>query len=199
MNLQAIYSSSNGRSRARWHHLPSIDFLSMYTHHDLAFAVSKLFQYLSDPSVIHTQAAKHVPRYIKGTLDYGISYSAPEDERVSFLIGFSDASHAADRGDRKSHSGLIFFHFSGPIVWESRKQSVTALSSMESEYRELSDAAKEAIFLQKLASSIGIKLDLPAMIYTDSASALGHVKNNVQHTRTKHIDTRFHYSRSIFR
>src|SRR5437762_2331306 len=48
----------------------SIGFLPMYTRPDLAFAVSKLSQYLSNPSVIHMQAAKHVLRYIKGTLDY---------------------------------------------------------------------------------------------------------------------------------
>ena len=115
------------------------------------------------------------------------------------LSAFSDASHAADPDDRKSHSGYIFFlGDGGQLIWESKKQSVTALSSMEAEYVELTNAAKEAIFLRKLASSIDIEINAPTVILTDSASALDHVKNNVKHVRTKHIDTRFHYIREIY-
>ena len=186
----------------------SIGFLPMYTRPDLAFAVSKLSQYLSNPSILHFQAAKHVLRYIKGTIDYGLYYSHSLDanpQPIGFSdvdahdpqpISFSDASHAADPDDRKSHSGYIFFlGDGGQLIWESKKQSVTALSSMEAEYVELTNAAKEAIFLRKLASSIDIEINPPTVILTDSASALDHVKNNVKHARTKHIDTRFHYIR----
>ena len=173
----------------------SIGYLPTYTRPDLAFTVSKLSQYLSNPSVLHMQAAKHVLRYIKGTLDYGIYY-APSSEPHPF--GFCDSSHAADPDDRKSHAGLIFFFNLGGIIWESGKESVVAISSMESEYMELSEAAKEAIFLRKLSASINIPINKPTMILTDSQSALNHVKNNVKHARTKHIDTRFHYIREVY-
>ena len=69
---------------------------------------------------------------------------------------------------------------------------------MEAEYIELTDAAKEAIFLRKLLASLNMDINDPTMILTDSESALDHVKNNVKHARTKHIDTRFHYIRSIY-
>ena len=141
------------------------------------------------------QAAKHVLRYIKGTLDYGL-YFGPSEIHLS---GFCDSSHAADPDDRKSHAGHIFYL--GPdgsgIVWGSGKESVVAIS-MEFEYMEYSEAAKEAIFLHKLTASIGLKLSLPTPIYTDSESALKHVKNNVKHARTKHIDTHFHYVHEIY-
>jgi hypothetical protein len=181
----------------------SIGFLPTYTRPDLAFTISKLSQYLSNPSVLHMQAAKHALRYIQGTLDHGICFSAsselpPDSFPISLPFGFSDASHAADPDDRKSHSGHVYFYFNGPIVWLSSKQSVVALSSMESEFMELSEAAKEAIFLRKLLSSINIKITTPTTILTDSQSALNHVKNNVKHARTKHIDTRFHYIREVY-
>jgi len=69
---------------------------------------------------------------------------------------------------------------------------------MESEYMELSEAAKEAIFLRKLSASINIPINKPTLILTDSQSSLNHVKNNVKHARTKHIDTRFHYVREVY-
>ena len=72
------------------------------------------------------------------------------------------------------------------------------LSSMEAEYIELTDAAKEAIFLLKLLASLNMDINDPTIILIDSESALNHVKNNVKHARTKHIDTRFHYIRSIY-
>ena len=50
-----------------------------YTRSDLGFAVSKLSQYLSNPSTTHMAEAKHVLRYIKGTLDLGQFFSTPPD------------------------------------------------------------------------------------------------------------------------
>src|SRR5205814_2293745 len=111
-------------------------------------------------------AAKHVLRYIKGTLDYGICYSAslPKSPSNAHLLGFSDSSHAADPDDRKSHSGYIYFMFNGTIIWSSSKQSVVMLSSMEAEYIELTDAAKEAIFLRKLLTSLNMDINDRTMI-----------------------------------
>ena len=69
---------------------------------------------------------------------------------------------------------------------------------MKSKYIALSNAAKEAIFLRKLLSSLTINFSHSIIINTDSESALDHVKNNVKHPRTKHIDTRHHYIRSVY-
>jgi hypothetical protein len=176
----------------------SIGYLPTYTRPDLAFAVSKLSQYLSNPSVIHMAEAKHVLRYIKGTLDLGPYYSAPPDGSESLPICFTDASHAADPDDRKSHSGHLALMNGGSISHSSSKQSITALSSMECEYIGGTNAAQEVVFLRKLYTSLtGKRINIPTPIFTDSEAALNHTKNNVNHSRTKHIDTRYHYIREI--
>jgi hypothetical protein len=113
-------------------------------------------------------------------------------------LGFCDASFAADQDDRKSTSGYIFFLSNGPISWQSVKQSTVALSTMEAEYIALSEAAKEAKFLRHLLSTISTTIVGPTLIKTDSQAALDHVKNNIRHARTKHIDTRHHFIRSIY-
>jgi hypothetical protein len=174
----------------------SLGYLPTYTRPDLSFAVSKLSQYLSDPSGLHMQAAKHVLRYLNGSLDLGI-LSDPEYGHSQTPLGYTDASHAADPDDRKSHSGNIFFHIGGSISHSSGKQRITALSSMESEYIETMNAAQEAIFLRKLYASINAAIQGPMKLLTDSEAARNHVRNNVQHSRTKHIDTRFHYIREV--
>ena len=69
---------------------------------------------------------------------------------------------------------------------------------MESEYIETTNAAQEAVFLRKLYASItGKSINIPMKILTDSKAALKHVKNNINHSRTKHIDTRYHYIRDL--
>jgi Reverse transcriptase (RNA-dependent DNA polymerase)/gag-polypeptide of LTR copia-type len=182
----------------------SVMHLAVFTRPDIAFAVSKLSQFLSDPSILHFRAVKHVFRYLNGTITLCILYLSHHDKLLP--IGFTDASYATDPDDRKSHSGHVFFLADGPISWQSQKQTVVALSSMESEYIALSDASKEAVFLRKLHKSLQLhllgsqelRISIPISIYTDSRSALDHVKNNVKHQRTKHIDTRHHYIRSVY-
>ena len=41
---------------------------------DICFAINTLIQFLMDPRHVHLVAAKHVLRYLKGTMDYGIKY-----------------------------------------------------------------------------------------------------------------------------
>ena len=44
------------------------------TRPNICFAVNTLSQYLTDPRSVHLTAAKHILRYLKGTVDYGLKY-----------------------------------------------------------------------------------------------------------------------------
>ena len=41
---------------------------------DIFFVVNTLSQFLIDPRHVHLIAAKHILRYLKGTIDYGFKY-----------------------------------------------------------------------------------------------------------------------------
>ena len=58
------------------------------TRLDIYFVVNTLSQFLVEPRRVHLVAAKHVMRYLKGTLDYGLNYVA--DGEIS-LLGYSDS------------------------------------------------------------------------------------------------------------
>jgi hypothetical protein len=189
----------------------SIMHLSIWTRPDISWITNKLCQFNKDPSELHMSAVKHLLRYIKGTLDYSFTYKTSDhnslyglftdysDFDYSPLHGYSDASGASDPDDRCSTSGYIYFYYNAPIAWGSRKQTyAVALSTMESEYLALTEAAKEAQFLRRLLASINFIQNQPTLILTDSDSALRHIKNNVNHPRSKHIDTRHHYIRFAY-
>ena len=87
----------------------------------------------------------------------------------------------------------------GAISHRSNKQDCVAMSTMESEYMAMSEAAKEAKFLINLLESLHLlKRDEPITLKTDSESAHNHIKNNVNHARTKHIQRRHHFIREAY-
>ena len=76
-------------------------------------------------------AAKHILRYLKGTIDYGIKDEA--NKKIN-LEGYVDSNWAGSAINRKSTLGCCFSMGSGVISWFSRKQSRMALSIAEAEY-----------------------------------------------------------------
>ena len=44
------------------------------TQPDISFAVNSLSQFMVDPRRVHCTAAKHILRYIRGTVEYGLVY-----------------------------------------------------------------------------------------------------------------------------
>ena len=80
---------------------------------------------------MHWVAAKHVLRYLVGTVDYGLDYRRLDG--VS-LIRFTDSDWEGSVADRKSTFGCCFSLGSATVSWFSRKQAFIALSSVEAEY-----------------------------------------------------------------
>ena len=84
----------------------------------------------------------------------------------------------------------------GPISWLSKKQAVVASSTSEAEYVALSSAIQEVVWLQKsLISDIQATSQEPTLLMEDNQGAISIAKNPVAHSRTKHIDIRYHYIR----
>ena len=69
-------------------------------------AVGVLSQYMSRPSKDHWIGVKRVLRYLKGTLNYGLKFSAHDEDPE--LTGYSDADWAGDIDTRRSTSGYVF-------------------------------------------------------------------------------------------
>lgn len=110
------------------------------------------------------------------------------------VTGFSDADWGGDLDDRHSTTGNVFLLAGGAVSWLSKKQAVVALSTTEAEYVALSVAAQEATWLQKLF----VELQMPTkaiVIKEDNQGVIALARNPVAHSRTKHIDIRFHFIR----
>ena len=169
-----------------------LTYAAITTRPDIAAAVGILSQYMSAPSYDHWSGVKRVLRYIKGTLQHGIIFST---NNTNDLIGHSDADWAGDSDTRRSTSGYTFHLGQSLISWSSRKQVTVAKSSTEAEYVALSCATQEAVWLRRLLNDIQCPQNSATLINEDNQGAIELSKNSKHHSRTKHIDTSFHFIR----
>jgi hypothetical protein len=171
-------------------------YLATGTRPDLAFAVQKLAQYASKPNAACWDAAMRVLRYVRGTMDFGITYTGTGSQHEPApLIGYCDADWGEDRQDRRSVSGYVFKLVGGVVSWKSQKQRTVALSSVEAEYMATTQAVKEALWWRSVLGGVGYDVSEPIEIRSDSQGSLALAKNPVHHQRTKHIDVQYHFNR----
>jgi len=78
----------------------------------------------------------------------------------------------------------------------SKKKFVVALSIIEAKYMAATHASKEAVWLQRLCSSMGLVHGSIRIDY-DSQSATFLAKNLDYHSNTKHIDVQYHFVRDM--
>ncbi|GJV41262.1 hypothetical protein Tco_1419702 [Tanacetum coccineum] len=78
------------------------------------------------------------------------------------------------------------------VSWMSKKQDCTAMSSAEAEYVALSASCAQVMWMRTQLKDYGFNYNkIP--LYCDSQSAIAISCNPVQHSRTKHIHTRYHF------
>nr|GEY69770.1 putative retrotransposon protein [Tanacetum cinerariifolium] len=93
---------------------------------------------------------------------------------------YTDAGYLTDADDLKSHTGYVFVLNGGVVNWNSTKQSIFATSSTDTEYIATFDASKEAVWIQKFISGLGIvpTIEEPISMYCDNTGAITIVKDD---------------------
>ncbi|GJT62563.1 copia protein [Tanacetum coccineum] len=76
----------------------------------------------------------------------------------------------------------------------SKKQTALAVSTTEAEYVSVRKACKQALWMKQDLIDYDVRLD-DVPIMCDNKSAIDLSKNPVQHSRTKHIEIRYHFLR----
>ena len=192
-NLVADDGTGMANAKQFWSIIGGLNYLC-HTRPDITFPVNVLSRFMHSPSLHHLGAAKRVSRYVAGTINFGIWYS-----KVSRfgLYGFSHSNWAGCLEDKKSTSSCMFSLGSGAISWSSTKQDILALSSSEAEYVVVTGAACQAIWLRRLLADCLQVQEGATMIFCDNKATIAMTKNSAFHSRTKHIDIRYHFIRTL--
>ncbi|KAJ9566731.1 hypothetical protein OSB04_002697 [Centaurea solstitialis] len=156
---------------------------------DIMFATCVCARFQCDPRESHLGAVKRILKYLKGTPNFGLWY--PKDSGFE-LTAFTDSDHAGCKLNRKSTSGACQFLGDKLVSWSSRKQNCVSLSTAEAEYVAAACCCSQVLWMKIQLADYGYTMHrIP--IYCDSSSAIQIAANPVQHSRTKHIDIRYHF------
>ncbi|KAK8980873.1 hypothetical protein V6N11_048003 [Hibiscus sabdariffa] len=118
----------------------------------------------ANPGEGHWTAVKNILKYLRRTEDVFLVYGGEEELRIK-----------------------------GAVSWKSSKQDTVADSTTEAEYIATSEAAKEAIWIKKFITGLGVIPSISDVVdlYCDNNGAIAQVKEPRSHQRSKHILRRF--------
>ncbi|XP_055960563.1 secreted RxLR effector protein 161-like [Mercurialis annua] len=173
----------------------SLMYAMLCTRPDIAYAVSLTSRYRSNPGSEHWMTVKNIFKYLRRTKDMVLTYGGGDLK----IYGFTDSDFQSDIDDRKSISGFVFTCNGGAVSWKSSKQETTADSTTEAEYIAASDAAKEAVWIKKFVSELGVvpTIESAVPLFCDNNGAIAQAKEPRSHQKSKHIERRYHIIREI--
>ena len=135
---------------------------------------------------------KWIVRYLRGSSKLCLTFG----DSKPIWEGYLDANWAGDLDGRKSTSGYSFTFAGGVVSWQSRLQKCVVLSTTEVEYIAANEVGKEMLWLKRFLQELGLKQD-GYVVNCDSQSAIDMSKNYMYHSRSKHIEMRYHWLRLV--
>jgi hypothetical protein len=171
-------------------------FLAVSTRPDIAYATSRLSQYLVSPSEFHYLAAIRILRYLKLNQRFGIHLNKGGMKNACVQIkAYVDADWAND-SDRRSYGAYLIFVNKSLVSWNSKKMKGSIpLSSTEAEYYALTEAIKEIMWIMRLLKDFGHNAEVT--VFEDNTSTISMIENNSSKGKTKHSDIRLKFLQDL--
>jgi hypothetical protein len=180
----------------------SVLYTAIMLRPDVAFSISKLSHFLTNPSDQHIKAVERVIMYLYRTrwdaIQYG-DYNGPD------LTIAGDASFADDPETRRSSHGYIAMLYGGPIFWKAARQSTVTTSTTKAELLALEHTTKEAMALKRFFDELALDLGELWTVWCDNQQTIRLVvgKNERITTRLRHVDIqnmwlRQEYAKGLF-
>ncbi|GJQ94220.1 putative ribonuclease H-like domain-containing protein [Tanacetum coccineum] len=161
---------------------------------DIMFAVCACARFQVTPKASHLNAVKRIFRYLKHQPKLGLWY--PRDSPFE-LEAFSDSDYGGVSLDKKSTTGGCQFLGKRLISWQCKKQTIVANSTIEAKYVVAANCCGQVLWIQNQMMDYGFNF-MNTRIHIDNESTISVIKNPVAHSRTKHIEIRFHFIRDCY-
>ncbi|GJR41592.1 ribonuclease H-like domain-containing protein [Tanacetum coccineum] len=156
-----------------------------FTRPDLSYAVQQICLYMYDPREPYFAALKHIMRYVKGTLDFGLHLYA---SATTSLVGYTNVDWTGFPSTRKSTSGYSVFLGDNLLSWSSKRQHIIFRSTVEAEYQGVANVVAETAWVRNLLlqhqRTKHIEIDIHFV----------HDKVTASHVRVLHVPSRFQYA-----
>jgi hypothetical protein len=174
--------------------LGSLLWIARCTRPDITFATVYMSHFCAAYSSTHFGALKRVLKYLYHTRSVKLVIRQPRSDGPIPVSVWSDADWASDKATRRSVSGYLVTIGKSPVSWGSKRQHTVAMSSCESEYMALSEAAKSGLYVIAFFQQFKA-VERPSGLNYDNQGSGYLASNTVNNDRSKHIDVRHHFIR----
>ena len=160
-------------------------YLSGHTRPDIAYAVNCCARYMFCPRHSHEIALKRIGRYLKATRTKGLILNPSDELNIDSypdadFAGIYGHEESSDPACAKSRTGFVINVANCPVLWVSKLQQQTALSTIEAEINALANSCRELFPIIDLVQEVGEVVGLPTedlttinvSIHEDNAGAL---------------------------
>jgi hypothetical protein len=181
-------------------------YLSTYTRPGIAFAVSQVARFTSNPMQSHATAVKTIVRYLWATLDKGTIMKPTDELTVDMQLDADFAGLYSREPDTsedavRSPTGYILLFSGCPLIWKSQLQTFIAQPTLEAEDGALSHALCALLPLKRISEEVCLFLTLPrgnstsvrARLFEDNQGAYYLAVNQQLTNRMKYILIKFHW------
>src|SRR3954469_9195761 len=133
-------------------------YVMVCTRPDIAYEVNLVSRYMVNPGKAHWQALKCFLKYVNGSLNIVLIYGGALGEDSKAVIeGYVDSNYAGCMDSRKYISEYFFTMFDTLISWKATLQKVVVLLTTEAEYISLTEAMKEALWLEGFTKELKLQ------------------------------------------
>lgn len=178
--------------------LGCLSFLANRSRPDICYAVNIFSQFQSNPGLSHWNGLLRLLGYVKLTRHYHLRLRCNQGT----LVAYSDADFAANRDDRTSVGGQIVMLDNSPVDWRTFKEKCVSLSTMESEFVAMTEAAKNLVWFDRIvqecrSKQISRDIGTSSTLNVDNQAAIDFVKSPIENYRSKHIDVKLFFIRDL--
>lgn len=173
--------------------LGAVNYVMERSRPDVNFPVNALSRHTLSADEEKYRYLVRVLNYLNSTKELSLVYHSNQD--AAPLTAYSDASWASEQ-DRKSTSGYVVLVFDNLVHYKTRKQSLVALSTAESEYIALSECAREVMWIKNVLTDMELNVG-SSVIYVDNQAALKLAASSGNYNRIKHIDLKYHFIKDL--
>ena len=186
-----------------------LSYLSGHTRPELEFSMHKCGKYTHNPWAIHEAALKRTGQYLNNTKDKGIILTPTNDLKIDCFVdadfaGLWNQEEAIDPICVKLRTSILLTLGNVPLLWKSKLQTETALSTMESEYIALSQGMRELVSMRSLFDEVSRNLQIDTASTTrlsrvfEDNKACRKLASSIMPKltpRSKHIAVKYHWFR----
>ena len=176
----------------------AILYIASTTRPDIAYTIGILLRAGDNPTEQHLEALEVLLAYLADTASYGLTYSMNAEvgaltaEYSGLKEGIFSLSDS-DWSSGKSISGYVIFLAGAPVLWVSKLQPVTSLSSAEAEYYAASACGAAVVATRLFLSDLDAEPIMPTPIFIDNSACVDLAKDFKSCKRAKHIDRRVNF------